>query len=424
MGNDLPCCILGRSKTRSEPLSKPVLRPKHPKHRAAALLDTAALMAIQPRRPHALYTPHILLKLLRMDLIQTAYLLEDTKATTSLTFFVTAAIEEKRKEKLADETVTQESIRPPKYELLKISSLSTAQQRDLAWILSEYKGTEGEKLDGFLEVKKISRFGIPRQRIAIFSTEALYICESKHIRVMKKRIKWGDVANIVLAHDDRSVSIAVHTSTSTCTLFTPNSPDIVNAIKTLYHLKFREFPSVTMAVAREMALEDVNEAKKRENCQLLLQEYGNPHEQIVKCIEIGTLDAKKRKEKMILLISTLCLYRVSSEFRLQSIIPLQKLTFIVQIDDLAQVLVQSSIGDYWVIHMQAKSLGELIQKVHFAESGNALEVQVMGFKQAFELFHPKPVDRLTPRTDTSETSRRDSNYYTISELTKSKEPIS
>lgn len=427
MGNDLPCCVLGRSKTRSEPLSKPVLRPKHPKHRAAALLDTEALMAIQPRRPHVLYTSHMLLKLLRMDLIQTAYLLEDTKATTSLTFFVTAAIEEKRKEKLADETVIQEPIRPPKYELLKVSNLSTAQQRDLAWILSEYKEAEGEKLDGFLEVKKVSRFGIPRQRLAIFSTEALYICESKHIRVMKKRIKWGDLANVVQAHDDRSVSIEVQNSASKCTLFTPNAPDVVNAIKTLYHLKFKEFPSVTLVVAKETAstaVEDINEDQKRENCQLLLQEYGNPHEQIVKCIQVGTLDAKRRKEKMFLLISTMCLYRVSNEFRLHSIIPLQKLTFIVQVDDLAQILVQSSLGDYWVIHMQAKSLGEQIQKVHFSDSGNALELQIMRFQQAFELYHPKPVDRLTPRTEPSETSRRDSNYYTISELTKSKEPIS
>lgn len=422
MGNDLPCCLLGRAKTRPEPLSKPVLRPKHTKARPAAL-DSEVLMAIQPRRPHALYTPHMLLKLLRMDLIQTAYLLEDSKAT-SLTFFVTAAIEEKRKAKLADETISQESISPPKYELLKVSSLSTAQQRELAWLLAEYKETEGEKLDGFLEVRKISRFGIPRQRLAIFSTEALYICEAKNLRAMKRRIKWDDLANIMLAYDDRSVRIDVRSSASPCTLHSLHSPDIVNAIKTLYHLKFKEFPLVTLAVAkdvRSIAAEDMGEDRKRANCQLLLQEYGSPQEQIVKCLEVGTLDAKKRKEKMFLLVSTLCLYRVSTEFHLHSMVPLQKLTFVVQVDDLAQLLLQSSVGDYWIVHLQVKSLGEQIQKLHFADSGNALEVQVMRFQQAFELYHPRPLERPPARTGASDSSRRDSKYYSINELIKGKE---
>lgn len=381
-------------------------------------------MAIQPRRPHVLYTPHMLLKLLRMDLIQTAYLLEDSKIATSLTFFVTAAIEEKRKVKLADETISQESISPPKYELLKVSNLPSAKQRELAWVLAEYKEAEGEKLDGFLEVRKISRFGIPRQRLAIFSTEALYICEAKNLRAMKRRIKWGDLANVVLAHDDRSVRIEVRSSASHCTLCSPHSPDIVNAIKTLYHLKFKEFPVVTLAVAkdvRSIGSENMGEDVKRANCQLILQDYGSPQEQVVKCLEVGTLDAKRHKEKMVLLVSTLCLYRVSPDFRLHSIVPLQKLTFVVQVDDLAQLLLQSSVGDYWVVHLQAKSLGEQVRKLHFADSGNALEVQVMSFQQAFDLYHPRPLDRPPPRTGANDSDRRDSKYYSISELPKEKE---
>lgn len=424
MGNELPCCYSGRSKIPQAPLSRPVQRAKGSKQpKASTPLDSEALQSIHPRRTHALYTPHMLLKLLRMDLIQKAYLLQDLKPGASLTFFVSAVIEEKRKEKLTDATIRNEIIRPPKYDLIRVSSLPVGKQRDLAWVLSQYKEVEGEKLDGFLEVKKVSRFGIPRQRLAIFSTEALYICEAANIRAMKRRIKWSDLTNITLSQDDRSVKLEVSNSSSQCILHTPHAPDIVNAIKTLYHLKFSQFPSVTMSVNKEeiRLLGDLEENYKKELCRNVLQKYGSPQEEVVKCLEVGTLDAKRHKEKMTILVSTLCLYRTADDSSVHSIIPLHKVSFIGQIDDLTQILVQSALGDYWIIHLQVKWLAEQIQKLHLAVCGNAVETQDMTFAQGFEMYHPKPLDKLVGRRDHTEDDKKEGQYYTLGEVGKAGE---
>ena len=420
MGNDLPCCLIGRPKIPPTPITKPVLRSKPAKSHKIPLslpANMTALPLVKPRKRLAVFTPHLILKLLQIDLMRKAFSLTDSQLTSYRTFYVTSKIEENRKQKLADEEDTEETIPAPKYDLIKVTNLPVAKQQDLAWVLAEYKGQTGEeKLDGFLEVKKVSRFGVPRPRTVIFSTEALYVCDSKNLRAVKRRIAWSDLACVKLAPDDRSVRLELTNSAASCILHSPQSADITNAIKTLYHLKFKEFPLVIMAVSSdELKSPVVPESvdKQVAGSQAILRKYGSPHEKVIRCVTVGTIDGRSSRRKMTLLVSTQALYRVSVDFQLHSLIPLRKLTFIALVNDLAQALFQSSMGDYWVIHAQAKALVEDVLKTHFQDCGNTLDTQTMAVQQALEIYTPRPAD--IPAVD-NQTEKRESKYYTLGDL--------
>jgi hypothetical protein len=150
-----------------------------------------------------------------------------------------------------DEDAHQMLLEAPEYRLEDTTSLSNEDQISISWIFKAYAQVnkfpqDEEEVDGFLIVKKKTRFNTMQSRFLLFSTRALYIMKREYLKDVRRRIDLTDIASLTLAPDEQSFVIHVKPSDPgvDLTLYTEKSIDAVNSIKTLIFLLIQNFPRI------------------------------------------------------------------------------------------------------------------------------------------------------------------------------------
>lgn len=150
-----------------------------------------------------------------------------------------------------DKEASKILLEAPDYHLEDIMTLSNEDQISVSWIFKAYAQVnkfqqEPEEVDGFLIVKKKTRFTSMQVRFLLFSTRALYIMKKEYLKDVRRRIDLTDIASLTLAHDGQSFVIHVKPSEPgrDLQLFTENSKDAVISIQTLVFLLVDDFPKI------------------------------------------------------------------------------------------------------------------------------------------------------------------------------------
>ena len=157
-----------------------------------------------------------------------------------------------------DEDAHQMLLEAPEYRLEDTTSLSTEDQISISWIFKAYAQVnkfpqDEEEVDGFLIVKKKTRFNTMQSRFLLFSTRALYIMKKEYLKDVRRRIDLTDIASLTLAPDEQSFVIHVKPSDPgvDLTLYTERSIDAVNSIKTLIFLLVQNFPRIFRPASKQ-----------------------------------------------------------------------------------------------------------------------------------------------------------------------------